>query len=87
MSEEEAFWLLAAICEKVVPDYYAEGIQLMGSIVDLQIFIQLVKRYLPDLEAHMTEVGLPLVVISLPWFMCFFISYIPWKACALQVAF
>jgi hypothetical protein len=56
MSEEDAFWLLATICENIVPDYYCEGIQLMGSIVDLQIFIQLVRRYLPELEKHMTSV-------------------------------
>eukprot|EP01126_Amoeba_proteus_P063944 TRINITY_DN8888_c0_g1_i2.p1 TRINITY_DN8888_c0_g1~~TRINITY_DN8888_c0_g1_i2.p1 ORF type:complete len:952 (+),score=232.86 TRINITY_DN8888_c0_g1_i2:49-2904(+) len=78
MDEEEAFWLLSAICEDIVPDYYSEGLQLIGSIVDLQIFVKLVRIYLPKLETHLEKIGLPVETISLPWFMCFFIGYIPW---------
>eukprot|EP01127_Copromyxa_protea_P017311 TRINITY_DN5258_c1_g1_i2.p1 TRINITY_DN5258_c1_g1~~TRINITY_DN5258_c1_g1_i2.p1 ORF type:complete len:959 (+),score=156.79 TRINITY_DN5258_c1_g1_i2:25-2901(+) len=78
MGEEDAFWLLSAICEDIVPDYYSEGLQLIGSIVDLQIFVNLAKIYLPRLEQHMNKIGLPVETVSLPWFMCFFIGYIPW---------
>lgn len=56
MSEEEAFWTLAAICEDYVPDYYTAKLQLLGSIVDQQIFALLVEKNLPLVFAHLKKV-------------------------------
>lgn len=56
MSEEECFWLITTICEDLVPDYYSRGLQLMGSIVDLQILGLLTKKYLPDVYFHLQKV-------------------------------
>lgn len=56
MNEEEAFFLLCTICEDILPDYYSHGLQLMGSIVDQQIFASLVQQYFPDLEKHLESV-------------------------------
>lgn len=78
MSEEEAFWLLATICEELAPDYYSK--QLLGSIVDQQTFAQLVSLYLPEVERHLKTIGLPVELLCLSWFMCFFIGHIPWCA-------
>jgi hypothetical protein len=78
MSEEEAFWLLCTICEDIVPDYYNK--QLLGSIIDQQIFTQLVSIYLPEIDEHLKKLGLPIEALSLPWFMCLFIGYLPWQA-------
>jgi len=80
MSEEEAFWLLVTICEEIVPDYYLKGLQLMGSIIDLQIFDQLILIYLPRLHSHLNKLGVSPIMLALPWFMCFFVGYIPWRA-------
>lgn len=55
MSEEEAFWLLCTICEDIVPDYYNK--QLLGSIIDQQIFTQLVSIYLPEIDEHLKKVN------------------------------
>jgi len=54
MSEEEAFWTLTAICEDISPDYYSK--QLLGSIVDQQIFAKLVHENLPEVDKHLTKV-------------------------------
>jgi hypothetical protein len=54
MSEEEAFWLLATICEELAPDYYNK--QLFGSLVDQQTFAQLVSLCLPEIDTHFKKV-------------------------------
>jgi len=41
----------------------------MGSIVDQQIFVELVNDYLPDLAAHLEKIGIPVEMLTLPWFM------------------
>eukprot|EP01130_Rhizamoeba_saxonica_P004421 TRINITY_DN1811_c0_g1_i1.p1 TRINITY_DN1811_c0_g1~~TRINITY_DN1811_c0_g1_i1.p1 ORF type:complete len:491 (+),score=97.74 TRINITY_DN1811_c0_g1_i1:1298-2770(+) len=79
-NEEEAFWLLAEICENIVPDYYAKGLELMGTIIDQQIFTGLVEAYLPQIKNHLDKIGIPVGILTLPWFMCLFIGYLPWDA-------
>ncbi len=77
MDEESAFWLLAVLCERLVPDYYTTA--LIGSIVDQQILADLVAQRLPTVHARFAELHVPLSMLSLPWFMCLFISYLPWS--------
>lgn len=78
MPEEEAFWTLAAICEEISPDYYTK--QLLGSVVDQSVFADLVAKYAPIVNNHFTTIGLPLEVISVSWFMVYFIDYVPYEA-------
>jgi TBC1 domain family member 8/9 len=78
MPEEEAFWTLAAIVEDLSPDYYTK--QLLGSIVDQSVFNDLVKKYTPKVSEHFEKIGLPLEVISVAWFMVYFIDYVPYEA-------
>lgn len=78
MPEEEAFWTLAAIVEDISPDYYTK--QLLGSVVDQSVFADLVKRYAPHVSRHFDTIGLPLEVVSVAWFMVYFIDYIPYEA-------
>lgn len=78
MSEEEAFWLLVTICEDIVPEHYTKGLQLLGSIVDQQIFSNLVEKYFPKIFEHIKTLAIPLETLTFPWFLCFFIGYVPW---------
>lgn len=76
---EETFFLLAAIIERI-PEYYIG--QMLGSIVDLKIFSNLVSKHRPALFQHVSQrCGTDISLIALPWFLCFFVGYIPWEAC------
>eukprot|EP01111_Echinosteliopsis_oligospora_P012293 TRINITY_DN4194_c1_g2_i1.p1 TRINITY_DN4194_c1_g2~~TRINITY_DN4194_c1_g2_i1.p1 ORF type:complete len:479 (-),score=70.92 TRINITY_DN4194_c1_g2_i1:56-1468(-) len=76
-NEEASFWMLCNICENLLKDYYNSA--MIGSIVDQKIFDALTLQFFPLLHAHLNNIGLPVTILSLPWFMCLFIGYIPWE--------
>jgi hypothetical protein len=78
MDEEAAFWLLSTICEDFVPEYYSRA--LVGSIVDQQLFEDLVDKLMPQVSRHFSNLGISIGIITCPWFMCLFIGYVPLEA-------
>lgn len=51
MNEEEAFWTLTMILETILPlDYYSN---MVGVLIDQQVFKKLVQIYLPDVYQHL----------------------------------
>ncbi|PRP80199.1 hypothetical protein PROFUN_12157 [Planoprotostelium fungivorum] len=75
MSEEEAFWLTSSICEELLSDYYVTS--MIGSMADQRVFEVLVQTYLPQIHKHLGRVGIPIQLISFPWFMCIYINCLP----------
>ncbi|XP_075446511.1 TBC1 domain family member 8 isoform X2 [Ascaphus truei] len=69
--EEEAFWLLVAVCERMLPDYFNH--RVIGAQVDQSVFEELIKERLPELAEHITDLS-TLASISLSWFLTLFIS-------------
>ncbi|KOB75668.1 TBC1 domain family member 9, partial [Operophtera brumata] len=79
--EEQAFWLLATICETLLPDYY--NTRVVGALVDQGVLEELTEVHLPELHAKLGELGM-MKMISLSWFLTLFISVMPYE-CAVNI--
>jgi hypothetical protein len=62
LPEEETFYLLISIIEKV-PDYYEKN--MIGSIIDLSLFGELLKQRLPHLHTHFQNIYADLTLIGI----------------------
>ncbi|GLB43224.1 putative TBC-domain-containing protein [Lyophyllum shimeji] len=75
MSEEQAFWLLEVLCDRLLPGYYAPSMH--GTLLDQRVFESLVQRCLPIIHDHFQVVDVQLSVASLPWFLSLYINSMP----------
>ena len=76
--EENAFWMLASLCENLLPDYYKD--KVVGAQIDQGVLDELVKMYLPTLHGHLDKLGI-IKMISISWFLTIFISVISYESC------
>uniref|UniRef100_A0A8C9TE38 TBC1 domain family member 9B n=1 Tax=Scleropages formosus TaxID=113540 RepID=A0A8C9TE38_SCLFO len=81
-TEEQAFWLLVALCERMLPDYY--NTRVVGALVDQAVFEELTRECLPLLYERMQELGV-ISTISLSWFLTLFLSVMPFDSAVLLV--
>ncbi|EKM82068.1 hypothetical protein AGABI1DRAFT_70677 [Agaricus bisporus var. burnettii JB137-S8] len=75
MSEEQAFWLLEVLCDRLLPGYYAPSMH--GTLLDQRVFEALVQKCLPMIHDHFQAVDVQLSVASLPWFLSLYINSMP----------
>uniref|UniRef100_A0A3Q3DJ72 TBC1 domain family member 8 n=1 Tax=Hippocampus comes TaxID=109280 RepID=A0A3Q3DJ72_HIPCM len=75
--EEAAFWLLVAVCERMLPDYFNR--RVIGAQVDQSVFEQLIAERLPDLADHFPDLS-TLSSVSLSWFLTIFVSVLPFHS-------
>uniref|UniRef100_A0A3P8X003 TBC1 domain family member 9 n=1 Tax=Cynoglossus semilaevis TaxID=244447 RepID=A0A3P8X003_CYNSE len=80
--EEEAFWLLVALCEMMLPDYY--NTRVVGALVDQGVFEELAREYVPQLYDCMQDLGV-ISTISLSWFLTLFLSVMPFESAVVVV--
>ncbi|WVW78360.1 hypothetical protein I302_100314 [Kwoniella bestiolae CBS 10118] len=75
MSEEQAFWLLEVLCDRILPGYYSPSME--GTLLDQRVFESLVHRCLPMIQEHFVSVDVQISVASLPWFLSLYINSMP----------
>ena len=76
MSEEQSFWVLAALIEDILPaNYYTPS--LLGGRVDQQVFQSCVAWKLPQVYSIFKSTNTLLEPIICPWFLCLFINVLP----------
>jgi TBC1 domain family member 8/9 len=75
LDEEQAFWLLCTICERLLPNYYSNT--MFAAIIDQKVFEVLAQNYMPTLMRKFEETSLQLSIVTLPWFLTLFINSMP----------
>ncbi|PWW77792.1 TBC-domain-containing protein [Tuber magnatum] len=70
-SEEDAFWVLCSIVEKILPKTYFES-NLLASRADQQVLKQYVQEVLPSLHTHLQKLGVELEALTFQWFLSIF---------------
>ena len=74
-SEEQAFFLLGALCDRLLPGYYSKD--MYGTLLDQKVFEALVEKTMPVLWEHLLKSDVNLSVVSLPWFLSLYINSMP----------
>ncbi|PRP83163.1 hypothetical protein PROFUN_09591 [Planoprotostelium fungivorum] len=72
MDEEEAFWMLAYVVERLLPDYFDQNVS--GSRVDAYILSKYCSKRLPKLHKHMEKMEFNILIISAQWLMCLYVT-------------
>ncbi|KAI0763332.1 TBC-domain-containing protein [Trametes elegans] len=74
--EEEAFWVLAAIIERILPEEFFSP-SLLSSRACPLVLLDYVQELMPKLSAHLTELGIDLGAICFSWFLSLFTDCLP----------
>jgi hypothetical protein len=68
---EDAFWILTALIENILPrGYYDQS--LLASRADQQVLRQYVASILPKLSSHLDNLGIELEALTFQWFLSVF---------------
>jgi len=74
--EEEAFWLLCAIIEDLLPEnYYTKT--MFGAHVDSRVFKDLITIKFPKIATHMDKINVMLPMLCTGWFCCLYSQATP----------
>ncbi|XP_064139559.1 small G protein signaling modulator 3 isoform X2 [Loxodonta africana] len=78
LEEEDAFWMMCAIVEDLLPASYFST-TLLGVQTDQRVLRHLIVQYLPRLDKLLQEHDIELSLITLHWFLTAFASVVPLK--------
>ncbi|KAJ8037117.1 Small G protein signaling modulator 3-like [Holothuria leucospilota] len=75
LEEEDAFWMMCAIIEDLVPSSYYSS-NLLGVQADQRVLRQLMVSFLPELDQLLKSHDIELSLITLHWFLTAFASVV-----------
>ncbi|KAJ1733010.1 GTPase activating protein (GAP) [Coemansia sp. Benny D160-2] len=75
MTEEQVFWTLSVMCDRLVPGYYSPS--MYGASLDQSIFQSLVEDTMPMLASALKRNDIQLSIACLPWFLTLFVNSMP----------
>ncbi|KAH9814009.1 rab-GTPase-TBC domain-containing protein [Melampsora americana] len=75
-NEEDAFWILVCIVDKILPSEYYTS-HLLSSQADQRVLKDLVEKYLPELWEHFEGMEVELAAITFGWFLSLFADALP----------
>lgn len=75
MSEEQCFWMLDTLCERLLPGYYTQS--MSGTLLDQKVFEHLVWQTMPILHEHFMRHDMQLSIVTLPWLLSLYINSMP----------
>ncbi|RDX46273.1 TBC-domain-containing protein [Lentinus brumalis] len=74
--QEEAFWVLTAIIERILPeDFFSPS--LLSSRACPMVLLDYVRELMPKLSAHLAELSVDLGAICFSWFLSLFTDCLP----------
>ncbi|XP_071527959.1 growth hormone-regulated TBC protein 1-A-like [Panulirus ornatus] len=73
--EECTFWLLNALMEDLLPEYYTPD--MVGVLTDIKVLEALVKERAPLVWKHINHYGLTWGLLTTKWFICLFAEVLP----------
>lgn len=89
-NEIDAFWLLCIVVDKLtavhnnnnsnhtnIDVYYYYQRDLAGAHIDQHVFDILIKQHLPQIHNKLTQLQIPLLPLTINWFLCLFINVVP----------
>ncbi|KAF8493942.1 TBC-domain-containing protein [Russula emetica] len=74
--EEEAFWVLAALVERILPEGFFSPTLLPSRACPL-VLLDYVQENMPKLATHLAELGIDLPAICFSWFLSLFTDCLP----------
>ncbi|KAI0951548.1 hypothetical protein AcW1_008567 [Taiwanofungus camphoratus] len=74
--EEEAFWVLGAMIERILPEEFFSP-SLLSSRACPLVLLDYIQEQMPKLHAHLTQLGVDLPAICFSWFLSLFTDCLP----------
>ncbi len=74
--EEEAFWVLAALVERILPEGFFSPTLLPSRACPL-VLLDYVQENMPKLAAHLAGLGIDLPAICFSWFLSLLTDCLP----------
>lgn len=85
-NEEEAFWVLAAVIERLLPgDFFSPS--LLVSRACPMVLMDIVEEVMPTLHAHLIELDVDLPAICFSWFLSLFTDCLPVEVSGSRVTY